>query len=93
MTTFLWIAAGGLLLNILCGLVFITRRRGGMESVLAVLLLGTTGVAITLVLGAAVNLDRAVDVALVFALLAAVLGITSTRRFLGTRDNREDANP
>lgn len=90
MSTVLWIAACGLLLNMVCGLVFVTRRKGGIESLLAALLLGTTGVALTLVLGAAVNIAHAVDIALVFALLAAVLGITSTRRRLGTKDPRED---
>lgn len=90
MSTVLWIAACGLLLNMVCGLVFVTRRKGGIESLLAALLLGTTGVALTLVLGAAVNIARAVDIALVFALLAAVLGITSTRRLRGARESRED---
>ena len=90
MNAVLWFAALGLLLNMVCGLVFVTRRRGGIESLLAALLLGTTGVALTLVLGAAVNIERAVDIALVFALLAAVLGITSTRRLRGVKDPRED---
>lgn len=80
MTTVWWLAACGLLLNIAIGLGFLTSRRGSAESLLAALLLGTTGVAFTLVLGEAVDEQRAVDVALVFALLAAVLGVTFVRR-------------
>lgn len=90
MNTLLWLAACGLLLNMLCGLVFVTRRRGGIESLLAALLLGTTGVALTLVLGAAMKIERAVDIALVFALLAAVLGITSTRRIRAVRNTGKE---
>jgi multicomponent Na+:H+ antiporter subunit F len=80
MTTVWWLFACGLLLNIAVGLGFVTSRRGSAESLLAVLLLGTTGVAFTLVLGEAVGEQRAVDVALVFALLAAVVGVAFVRR-------------
>jgi multicomponent Na+:H+ antiporter subunit F len=79
-TTVWWLVACGLLLNIAIGLGFLTSRRGSAESLLAALLLGTTGVAFALVLGEAVYERRAVDVALVFALLAAVLGVTFVRR-------------
>lgn len=80
MTTVWWLFACVLLLNIAIGLGFLTRRRGSADSLLAALLLGTTGVAFTLVLGEAVGERRAVDVALVFALLAAVLGVAFVRR-------------
>jgi multicomponent Na+:H+ antiporter subunit F len=80
MTTVLWIFAGALLLNIAVGLGFVVGRRGGAESFLALLLLATTGVALVLVLGQALANERAVDVALVFALLAAVLGVAFVRR-------------
>jgi multicomponent Na+:H+ antiporter subunit F len=80
MTTVWWLFACGLLLNIGIGIGFLTSRRGGADSLLAALLLGTTGVAFTMVLGQAVGQQRAVDVALVFALLAAVLGVAFVRR-------------
>jgi multicomponent Na+:H+ antiporter subunit F len=80
MTTVWWLMACGLLLNIAVGLGFLTSRRGSAESLLAALLLGTTGVALALVLGEALGQPRAVDVALVFALLAAVLGVAFVRR-------------
>jgi multicomponent Na+:H+ antiporter subunit F len=79
-TTVWWLAACALLVNIAIGLGFLTSRRGSAESLLAALLLGTTGVAFALVLGEAVGEQRAVDIALVFALLAAVLGVAFVRR-------------
>jgi multicomponent Na+:H+ antiporter subunit F len=91
-TTVWWLFACGLLLNIALGLAFVTSRRGSADSLLAVLLLGTTGVAFTLVLGQAVGEQRAVDIGLVFALLAAVVGIAFVRRgWLGAdeRGSRE----
>lgn len=80
MTTVWWLVACGLLVNIAIGLGFLTSRRGSADSLLAALLLGTTGVAFALVLGEAVGEQRAVDIALVFALLAAVLGVAFARR-------------
>jgi multicomponent Na+:H+ antiporter subunit F len=80
MTTVWWLFACGLMLNIAVGLGFLTGRRGSAESLLAALLLGTTGVALALILGETVGQPRAVDVALVFALLAAVLGVAFVRR-------------
>jgi len=80
MTVVWWLAACALLGNIAIGLGFLTSRGSSVESLLAALLLGTTGVAFALVLGEAVGEQRAVDIALVFALLAAVLGIAFVRR-------------
>lgn len=75
-----WIFSVALLLNIVVGLVFVTSRKGGPDSLLATLLFGTTGLALTLVLGKALGQERAVDIALVFALLAAVIGVAFARR-------------
>jgi len=69
-----------LLLNVAAGLVFVVRGRGGPEALLAALLLGTTGVALVALLAFALPLPRALDVALVFALLAAILGVTFAMR-------------
>ena len=41
-------AALALLLNVAMGLGFVTRRKGGRESLLAMLLFGTTGVALAM---------------------------------------------
>jgi multicomponent Na+:H+ antiporter subunit F len=80
MTAVWWLFACGLLVNMSIGLGFLTSRGGSADSLLAALLLGTTGVALALLLGEAVGEPRAVDIALVFALLAAVLGIAFVRR-------------
>ena len=80
MTVVWWLASCALLVNIAIGLGFLTSRGGSAESLLAALLLGTTGVAFSLVLGEAVGEQRAVDIALVFALLAAVLGVAFVLR-------------
>lgn len=73
-------AAVVLLGSIVAGLVFVTRARSGPEVVMAVLLLGTTGVACVLVLSRALRLAYGIDVALVLALLAAVLGVAFVMR-------------
>jgi multicomponent Na+:H+ antiporter subunit F len=90
MTTIWWLLACGLLLNIAVGLGFLTSRRGSADSLLAALLLGTTGVAFALVLGEALDEQHAVDIGLVFALLAAVLGVAFVRR--GWLDTDEPGN-
>jgi multicomponent Na+:H+ antiporter subunit F len=69
-----------LLLTIVIGLAGLMRSPGRAASLLSVLLFGTTGVALVLVAGAGLGLARASDVALVFALLAAVLGVAFVRR-------------
>jgi multicomponent Na+:H+ antiporter subunit F len=79
MTTLFWIIAAGFLLNIFGGLAAIVLRRGAVDALMAALLIGTTGVALVLVLGKAQLLERAADIALVFALLAAVLGVAFVR--------------
>lgn len=80
MTLFFWGAGLLLLLNMVAGLVFVGRSRGGGDALLAALLLGTTGVATLLVLAFALPMARALDVALVLALLAAILGVTFALR-------------
>ncbi len=80
MTAFWWLMASGLLLNIAGGLLLLAGRKGGVDSLLSALLMGTTGVGLVLVLGLATGQERAVAVALVFALLAAVLGVAFVQR-------------
>lgn len=66
--------------TVVVGLVQLMRRPGSADSLLGALLFGTTGVALVLVLGPALGIPRAVDIALVFALLAAVLGVAFVTR-------------
>jgi multicomponent Na+:H+ antiporter subunit F len=66
-------------------------RRASADSLLAVLLFGTAGVALVLILGQALGQERAVDIALVLALLAAVLGVAAER--LGWFDDSTGGNP
>ena len=74
------ILAAALLLTIPIGLIRITRGPTPADTMLAVLLLGTTGTGIALLLGSALNIARAIDVALVFALLAAIIGMAFVLR-------------
>lgn len=74
MTEIWWAVALVLLLTIIGGVGFVISRAGNADSMLAALLFGTTGVALVLVLGQALPLPRAIDVALMLVLLAAVLG-------------------
>jgi multicomponent Na+:H+ antiporter subunit F len=91
MTSIWWIAACGILLNIAIGLGITTRRRAAADSLLAVLLFGTAGVALVLIMAQALDRERAVDIALVLALLAAVLGVAAER--LGWFGDSTGGNP
>ena len=73
-------AAGALLVTTLIGLAHVFRQPGRADSLLSALLLSTTGVALVMVLGKGLGVQRAVDVALVFALLGAVLGVAFVAR-------------
>jgi multicomponent Na+:H+ antiporter subunit F len=81
-------AAAFFLLTIVLGLAGLFRRSGA-DSLLAVLFFGTTGVALLLTLGRGLGLDRTLDVALVFALLAAVLGVAFVLRGWPAGENRD----
>jgi len=72
MNTVCLVAATLMLLTILLGLGLVFRRPGHADCVLAALLFGTTGVALVLVLGKALDLSGTLDIALVLALLAVI---------------------
>jgi len=72
MTTFLSYVLIVLLLSILGGLVQVFRGPAPAERMLAAQLLGTAAVAILLILSQLMAMPALIDVALVFALLAAV---------------------
>jgi len=69
-----------LLLNVVAGLVRVLRGPTPGDRMLAAQLFGTTGVAIVVLLGFAANTPRWLDVALVLALLAAVVGVAFALR-------------
>jgi multicomponent Na+:H+ antiporter subunit F len=75
-----------LLANLVVGLVVVARASAPETRMLAAQLFGTTSVAILLVLADALETPAARDVALVFALLAAVAAIAFGRRVLAGRD-------
>ena len=93
MSAFYIAVAVVLLLTIVLGLGHVFRQPGRAESLLAALLFGSTGVALVLVLGQGLGLDRALDIALVFALLAAVLGVAFVLRGWPDDDPKEGSKP
>ncbi len=85
--------AVALLLNIILALGHVFRQPGRADSLLAVMLFGSTGVALVLVLGQGLGMARTLDIALVFALLAAVLGVAFVLRGWPDDDAKEDPKP
>jgi len=79
-STLLHVVALFLLLNVMAGMVRIARGPTAPDRMLAAQLFGTTGVAILLVLAEAMHMPALRDVALVFALLAAVLAVSFVKR-------------
>jgi len=69
-----------LLCTLLAGLVRVVRGPTAADRMLAAQLFGTTGVALLLLLALALPTAALLDVALVFALLAAVVGVTFVHR-------------
>jgi len=82
MTLFLTLAALVLLASVCVGLVRVVRGPTHSDRMMAAQLMGTTGIAILLVLAPVVRIPALVDAALVFALLAAVAVAAFTRRRL-----------
>ena len=74
MTEFFWFAAAFVLLTVAVGLFRIFQGPGEADRMMAVQLLGTGGIAVLLLAGAA-GLPGAVDMALVLALLAAFVPV------------------
>ncbi len=70
-----------LLLNVLAGLVRILRGPTPADRMLAAQLFGTTGVAILLLLSKGLGAPALANVALVFALLAAVAAAAFVQRY------------
>lgn len=71
MTEFLLGTSVFILALVALGLIRVLRGPGDADRIMATQLLGTGGIAVVLLLGAATGEDAAVDVALTLALLAA----------------------
>ena len=82
MTAFYLAIALVLLLTVLAGMARVIRGPTAADRMLAAQLFGTTGVAILLLLGRAAATPALWDVALVFAVLAAITGVAFARRGL-----------
>ena len=93
MSDFYFGLAVALLLAIALGLGHVFRQPGRADSLLAALLFGSTGVALVLVLGKGLGQARALDVALVFALLAAVIGVAFVLRGWPDDDQQQAPKP
>jgi len=75
MPEFLLAASVFVLAMVAVGLVRILRGPGDVDRMMAAQLLGTGGIAVVLLLGAATGEDAAVDVALTLALLTAFASV------------------
>ena len=80
MVVVLELGALALLLTIAFGLLCLLRESGGINGFLAILLFGTTGVGMILILSESMDLAGLKDVALAIALLAGILGVVLALR-------------
>lgn len=81
-----------LLLNLIAGMWRVLRGPTVADRMLAAQLFGTTSVAVLLLLAQAVNDAALRDVALVFALLAAVTAVAFVRRAWADQETKHDAH-
>jgi multicomponent Na+:H+ antiporter subunit F len=72
-----------LLFNVIAGLIRVLRGPTAPDRMLAAQLFSTTGVAVLILLAKAMNMPSLLDVALIFALLAAVAVVAFVTRFWG----------
>jgi multicomponent Na+:H+ antiporter subunit F len=90
MSEFALAVAAFLLLTLVAGMIRVVRGPTAADRMLAAQLFGTTGVAVLLLLAQAGKNEALVNVALVLALLAAVVGVTFINRGVtGRSDNKE----
>jgi multicomponent Na+:H+ antiporter subunit F len=87
-TEFLLAAALVLFATMSAGLLRAFRGPTPSDRMMAVQLIGSSGIGVLLLLGPAINVPALVDVALVFALLAAVAIAAFTRRAEGAGGTR-----
>jgi multicomponent Na+:H+ antiporter subunit F len=92
MTGFGLILAVFLRTNLLMAMLLVSRGPTPADQMLVALLFGTTGVALLLLLAYTENMPALVDVALVFALLAAITGVAFVQR-AWRREEGKDGHP
>lgn len=80
MTSFYFASALFLLANVVVALARVLRGPTAADRMLSGELMGTTAVAVLLLLYGATGIDAIIDVALVFAILAAMAVVTFVRR-------------
>jgi multicomponent Na+:H+ antiporter subunit F len=78
-----------LLVNVIGGLIRVLRGPTPADSMLAAQLFGTTGVAVLIVLAKPMKMPALLDVALLFALLAAVVVVAFVMRFWASASDRK----
>ena len=76
-----------ILFSVVVGLIRILKGPTAADRMLAAQLFGTGGVAILLILAQAMQMPSLVDVALIYALLAAVTMVVFVRRQWGNHEN------
>lgn len=79
-----------LLVNLLIALLRVARGPTDADRLLAVLLFGTIGVAILLLLAFTEDASALIDVALVFALLAAITGAVFAQRTWRQEEEKDE---
>ncbi len=91
MTLVYTVAATVLFLTILAGLFRVVYGPDPADRMAAAQLIGTTGIALALLIGAAEDVDGAIDVAILLALLAALTVTAFTR--LALAESLDDPGP
>ena len=87
-------ASGFVLAMVALGLVRVLRGPGDADRMMAAQLLGTGGIAVLLLVGAAAGADAVIDVALTLALLAAFASIAFVKAVPGAApDDRAAIDP
>ena len=93
MTAFLYGAGLVLLASLLLGLVRLHRGPSTGDRMMVAQLFGTSGVALLVLLAAAMDEPAALDTALVLALLAAVAGLALVRSAVDVGEHGGDDRP
>ena len=81
-----------ILISVVVGLIRILRGPTAADRMLAAQLFGSGGVAILLILAQAMQMPSLVDVALIYALLAAVTMVVFVRRQWGNQEKTGEMN-
>jgi multicomponent Na+:H+ antiporter subunit F len=81
-----------ILISVVVGLIRILRGPTAADRMLAAQLFGSGGVAILLILAQAMQMPSLVDVALIYALLAAVTMVVFVRRQWGSQEKTGEMN-